>query len=86
MRYYNIKTTNTNDYIVRADFKSQELKTLAGNLELTLFAFRGGGYVFESKGENPLWMRVYPNNKLRIIRPQNTEFFSEEISERDIKY
>ncbi len=84
MKYYNIKTADTNDYIVGVDYRKRvpELKTFVGDLESTLFAFRGGGYVFETKGERDyFWLRVYSNSPLEIARSSRKGFFAEEISE-----
>lgn len=88
MKYYNIKTVDGNDYIVSVDSRRgvPELKTLVGDLESTLFAFRGGGYVFEAKGEKDyFWLRVCPNSPLEIARSSRDGFSAEEISGKEAR-
>ena len=87
MRYYNIKTTNTNGYVVSVDSGLvPKLRTLMGDLESTLFAVWERGYVFETKGKKDSFrLQVSSDGNLDVIESQREGFSVEEISGEETK-
>ena len=89
MRYYKIKIANDDNYIISVDSSKKvvpELRTLVGNLELSLFATQEGGYIFETKEKKySFWLRAYSNETLEITKLSKKNISIKKISETEMK-